>query len=100
MEINGLFDETSSNLEKAMRIATQRQAVISQNIANAKTPGYVAKEFDEELMQAVERQNKREVVLEEELAALTRNSGKYSYCVKMLTSKVNLLKTIASQGRK
>lgn len=83
-----------------MEIATRRQEVITNNIANAKTPGYEALNFDEQLMRATKRLNKKEVVLEDELAALTENSVAYSSYVKLLSSKFNVLKTIASQGRR
>ena len=83
-----------------MEIATRRQEVISHNIANAKTPGFEALEFDEQLMRAVKRQESKQVNMEEELAALTENSIKYSAYVKLLSSKINVLKTIATQGRK
>ena len=96
----GVFDESFGGLEKAMQVATQRQMVIAQNIANAKTPGYRALTFDEQLMKAVERQDRRDVVLEDELAALTENSVKYSACTKLLVAKLNVLKTIVTQGRR
>ena len=95
-----LFDNSFDKLEKAMEVAVRRQEVISHNIANVKTPGYEALTFDEELMQAVKRQDQKEVSLEEELAALTKNSVEYSSYVKLLSSKINVLKTIASQGRR
>lgn len=95
-----LFDESFNNLERAMQIATKKQAVIAHNIANAKTPGYEPLTFDEELMRAVKKLDKKQVVLEEELAALTENSIKYSAYVKLLSSKINILRTIATQGRR
>ena len=42
----------------------------------------------------------KEVVLEKELATLTENSIKYSSYVKLLSSKINVLRTIATQGRR
>jgi flagellar basal-body rod protein FlgB len=95
-----LFDPTFGNIERAMEIATRRQEVISHNIANANTPGFEALTFDEQLMRAVKRQGKENVVLEEELASLTENSIKYSAEVKFITAKFGILKTIASQGRR
>jgi flagellar basal body rod protein FlgB len=95
-----LFDSQFDALERSMDIAARRQEVISHNIANAKTPGYEPMEFNEELMQAVKRENKKQVVLEDELAALTDNSIKYSTYVKLLSSKISILKTIATQGRR
>jgi flagellar basal body rod protein FlgB len=95
-----IFDSQFNRIEKQMEIAARMQEVISQNIANAKTPGYVPLTFDEELMRAVRRTDQKEVVLEEELAALTENSMKYSAYVKILSSKMNVLRTIATQGRR
>ena len=94
----GLFDETFGNLEKALRLEAMRQAVTAQNIANAKTPGYVPLTFDEELQKAVKRTDRKSVVLEEELANLTKN--KYAEYVKLMASKINVIKTIATQGRR
>ena len=96
----GMFDEPFEALERSMQIAAQRQAVIAQNIANAQTPGYEPLAFDEQLMRAVKRLDNKKVVLEEELAALTENSVKYSAYVKLLSSKINVLRTIATQGRR
>ena len=96
----GLFDDTFGNLEKAMTVATRRQAILADNIANAKTPGYRPKDFDEELMAAVERQDQTQVNLEHEMALLTENSVKYSAYLKMMTAKLGVLKSIVTQGRK
>ena len=95
-----VFDKTFGSVEHAMRVSTQKQAVIAHNIANANTPGYEALTFDEELMRATKRVDKKNVVLEEEMAALTENSVRYSAYVKILTSKINVLKNIATQGRR
>ncbi|MFA6548837.1 MAG: flagellar basal body protein [Candidatus Margulisiibacteriota bacterium] len=98
-EIN-IFGSQIGNLEQAMEISARRQEIISQNIANAKTPGYEALTFDEQLMRAVKRTDKKQVVLEEELAALTDNSIKYSAYVKMFSARTNILRTIATQGKR
>ena len=95
-----IFDETFGSLERAMSLATKTQAVIAQNIANAKTPGYEAMTFDAELDKAVKRRDKKQVTLEDEMAALAENSGKYSAYVKLMTSKLNVLKSVVTQGRR
>src|SRR4051794_10526838 len=41
-----LFDSTSLVLQKAMSGAALRQSVLSSNLANANTPGYVRKDVD------------------------------------------------------
>jgi flagellar basal body rod protein FlgB len=95
-----VFDARFRNLERSMEIATRWQEVITHNISNAKTPGYEPLTFDEQLMRAVKRLDRKNVVLEEELAALTENSIKYSAYVKLLSSRINTLRTIAAQGRR
>jgi len=95
-----MFDQTFLNLEKTMKVSSARQSVIAHNLANANTPGYEPMDFDAELGKAVKRQDKKRVIIEEEMAALTDNSIKYSSYVKLLTSKMNILRTIATQGRK
>ncbi|MFA5875414.1 MAG: flagellar basal body protein [Candidatus Margulisiibacteriota bacterium] len=95
-----IFDPTFDRVQHAMEMATQRQAVIAHNIANADTPGYQAMKFDDELQQAVKRLENPSVNIEEEMASLTDNSLRYSSYVKLLSTKLNILKTIASQGRK
>ena len=95
-----MFDNTFLHLEKGMKTAAAKQSVISHNIANANTPDYEAMEFDEELGKAVKRTDKKNVIMEEEMASLSENSIRYSAYVKLLTSKLNILRTIATQGRR
>ena len=95
-----LFDTTMSSLEKGILRSNKTQEVIAQNIANANTPGYVPQRFDEVLNKAVEKSDKKNVVLEEELADMSKNSTKYSAYVKLMTAKLAMLRTIVSQGRK
>ena len=95
-----MFDNTFLNLEKGMKTSAAKQSVISHNIANSDTPNFEALEFDEELGRAVKRADKKKVVMEEEMAALSENSIRYSAYVKLITSKLNILRTIATQGRR
>jgi flagellar basal body rod protein FlgB len=95
-----VFDPTFDRVQAAMSLATQRQAVIAHNIANANVPGYQALEFDAVLKKAVARQNAPTVVLAEEMGKLSQNALDYSTCVKLMSSKLNVLKTVASQGRR
>ena len=95
-----VFDHALNQLERSMTISTKRQAIIAQNIANVKTPGYEGMEFDEQLMKAVKRREKKDIILEDELSDLTDNSVKYSSYVRLMSSKIAILKSIASQGRK
>ena len=95
-----MFDKTFGNLEKGLKVSAAKQSVIAHNIANANTPGYEPMEFSAELNKAVKRQDKNKVVLEEEMAALSDNSIKYSAMSKLMTSKLNVWRTVVTQGRK
>ncbi len=95
-----IFDGTFDNLQKALDVATKRQAIIAHNIANANTPGYEAMDFDEILGKAVKRTEGGPVIIEKEMAAMSENSIKYSAYIKFLSSKITVLRTIATQGRR
>lgn len=95
-----IFDPTIGNLESAMARTVKIQETIAQNIANAQTPGYIPKVFDEELNKAVERQDRDSVRLEEEMAEMSKNNIRNSAYVKLLTQKLGMLRTIVTQGRK
>ena len=69
-----LFDGTVGMVERGVSNTIKAQEVIAQNIANANTPGYVPKEFSAELGKAIEKQEQKGVVLEEEMAAMAKNS--------------------------
>lgn len=99
-QISGVFDSQFNDVERSMEIATRWQEVITHNIANAKTPGYEPLTFNEELMQAEKRQDRKRVILEEELAALTDNSLRYSTLVKIFSAKIGILRSIATQGKR
>lgn len=98
--VDGIFDATMASLEKGISRSTKSQEIIAHNIANANTPGYVPKKFDEVLERAVERRDTPGVILEEEMADQSRNSGKHAAYLKLMTSKLAILRTVISQGRK
>lgn len=95
-----IFDPAIGNLESAMAKTVKIQETIAQNISNAQTPGYVPRIFDEELNKAVERQDRKTVKLEEEMADMAKNNTRHSAYVKLLTQKLGMLRTIVTQGRK
>jgi flagellar basal body rod protein FlgB len=94
-----MYDNTFIRLQESIDKATKKHAVIAQNIANINNPNYEALEFDEALDKAVKRSN-RKVVLEEEMAALSQNSIRHSAYIKLLASKINIIHTVITQGRK
>ncbi|PWA13498.1 flagellar basal body rod protein FlgB [Pueribacillus theae] len=70
-------DSTLSALERRLHASSVRQNVISQNIANADTPHYKAKEviFKDELSKAIGLQAKRTDNRHFNFAATQQNSG-------------------------
>ena len=73
--------------------------MIAQNIANAGNPNYEALDFDAVLDRAVKRTNTK-VNMEEELAALSRNTIEHSAYVKLLAAKIAVIRTVVTQGKK
>ncbi len=63
MPIEGLFSTTIDLLGKSVDLRTRNQNLISSNIANAETPGYIPKklEFEQQLQSAVKKSSDRGV---------------------------------------
>ncbi|MCX5750024.1 MAG: flagellar basal body protein [Candidatus Saganbacteria bacterium] len=95
-----IFDPTMSNIESAMARSIKIQEVTAHNIANAQTPGFTAKKFDEVLNKAVEREENKTVNLEEEMAEMAKNNTRYSTYAKLMSAKLAVLRNVISQGRK
>lgn len=95
-----IFDPTIRNIERGISRDSKIQEVISQNMANINTPGYVPKRFDEVLNRAVERRDRTTVSLEDEMADMAKNNVEHSALIKILTGKFATLRSIITQGRK
>ena len=95
-----IFDPAFSTIERAMGKSVRVQETISNNVANAQTPGYVPKKFDEVLNKEIDRQDRKTVNLEEEMAEMSKNSGKYSAYIKLLSAKLGVLRSVVTMGRK
>lgn len=57
MPVDGLFGTTIEVLSRSVDLRTRQQNLISSNLANAETPGYVPKalEFEQQLQSAVKQ---------------------------------------------
>ncbi|OGC21145.1 hypothetical protein A3J90_02420 [candidate division WOR-1 bacterium RIFOXYC2_FULL_37_10] len=95
-----MFDHTFNVLKESMETTVIQQEIAANNLANINTPGYEPLEFDKELKIAIKRLDKKKVILEDEMNEISQNALKYSSLVKLLSQKINILKTIASQGRR
>jgi len=122
-----LFDKTIDTLSKSMDLQLLRQSVISDNIANAETPGFKARrvDFESELQKAVEAnetgamgpeireieatinqdpqsemgQDLNTVDMDREMAAMTKNDIQYSAGTQLINKKFFFLKYAIGEGR-
>lgn len=64
MPVDGLFGTTIEVLSRSVDLRTRQQNLISSNLANAETPGYVPKalEFEQQLQSAVKQAKGRGAV--------------------------------------
>jgi len=120
--MSALFDETVRTLEKSLDLHLARHVVISDNIANAETPGFRARqvEFEDTLARAVEsgdpgeienagaritedsqgavRPDLNTVDRDKQMALLTRNEASYSAATQAISRKFALLKYAITEG--
>jgi len=100
-----LFDPAMVALQNAIKRSAAMQANLARDIANASTPGY-AGSFADELNKAEKQRRKRrglesqKATLESNMASLSRLNLYHSACAKLLTTKLNILKTVAGTGKK
>jgi len=121
-------DSVTNLLQKFLDVQSKRSQVIAGNIANADTPGYVAKEleFDEYLRNAareselpLSKQNQQTVnqprIVEQEssvigldgntvdagkeMADLAQTGTNFNFGAKMLQSRFRLLRSAIREGR-
>lgn len=121
-----LMTRTMKVLDKALDAASLRHEAISDNIANAETPGYKAKRvaFEDELRSVLARRGERlserdlpapklyrvtstfispdgnNVDMEAEMAALAENEARYSALSQLLAKNFALLRYVISEGRR
>ena len=119
-------DNITNLLQTYMDVQSRRSQVIAGNIANADTPGYVAKElkFDEYLREAAEQSanpNQARLPLSQpsiveqtptsigldgntvdtgrEMADLAQVGSSFNFGAKMLQSRLRLLRSAIREGR-
>jgi flagellar basal-body rod protein FlgB len=86
MALDGIFDTTIRLLEKTLDLRARNQNLISANLANAETPGYIPTtlSFEGELKQALKNRgggaasitNPRHIPLKGQAAGLDKVQGK------------------------
>ncbi|HQN17759.1 MAG TPA: flagellar basal body rod protein FlgB [Syntrophobacteraceae bacterium] len=127
MDHSVVFGRTISRIQDRLSLISQSHKLVSQNLANATTPGYQAKDISFKgllqesmrdqglhLMRSDQRHIGQEVStsaavgaeveevgpvnLEQEMLKLTRNSVEYQYMVNLLNKKFASLKHVISEG--
>lgn len=127
MATAAIFDRTISQIEDRLNLITHSHKLVSNNLANASTPGYQAKDvsFKNYLQASIKEQNvalttshgrhltsdalasataraeveeKGPVSLEQEMMKLAKNSVDYQYMVTMLNRKFTNLKLAITEG--
>ncbi|OGC06725.1 hypothetical protein A2526_06425 [candidate division WOR-1 bacterium RIFOXYD2_FULL_36_8] len=94
-----MFDPAYISLKGALGETIIKQEVAAHNLANINTPGFEPNTFDEVLQKVIKREDKK-ITVEQEMDEISQNVLRYSSLVKLLSYKINTLKTIASQGRR
>jgi len=120
-----IFDRTFKALETTLDFCLLRHSVISDNIANAETPGFKARRvhFERELAKAVDEtaedtsalqvsptieedprnevgQDRNTVDMDREMAELAKNDVKYSATSQTISKKFALLKYAILEGER
>jgi len=122
-----VFDRTIQLMQDRLTLNSLNQQVVSSNLANINTPGYMSKEysFEKVLQESLEEQTlpaarsdrrhvdsgdplmamkSPEVVetgavdLDSEMMKLSKNSIEYQYIVTMLNKKFTMLRHAISEG--
>jgi flagellar basal-body rod protein FlgB len=127
MDSSPIFDRTVQRIQDRLNLISESHRLTSSNLANATTPGYVAKElsFQKALQESMGQQHLKlatssprhagpdgstgtlgtaeirdegPVSVEREMMKLVRNNVDYQFMVAMLNKKFAMLKSAVSEG--
>lgn len=101
-EVGGiLFDNTTVRLEGEIKETVRRQSIIAHNIANAGVESYQPIRFADELAELQQRPGFTEdkVVVEEEMAKMTKNRIRHETYLKLYQMKLKAMKQVMNQGK-
>lgn len=114
--LDNLFGSHLDHLQKGMGLATRRQALLTNNLANVNTPGYKRQDidFNVQLDEATERFSKlgsssrnsgsiridgNNVDLEQEIVAIAETELRYSALADMTAGYFAGLKNVIREGK-
>ncbi len=94
----GLYDDTMLRLEGEIKKCVRKQVIYAHNVANAQVDGYKPIRFEEELKELEERPDYSpetdKVVIEEEMAKMTKNRFKHQTFMRLYNLKLEVLKKV------
>lgn len=98
---NVLFDDTTVRLEGEIKETVRRQSIIAHNMANADLDGYQPIRFADELSEIQQRPGFTEdkVIVEEEMAKMTKNRIRHETYLKLYQMKLKAMKQVMTQGK-
>lgn len=98
-----LYDDTMMRLEGEIKKCVRKQVIYAHNIANAKVDGFRPIRFEEELVELKQRPGwspeKDKVVVEEEMAKMTKNRFKHQTYMRLYNLKMQVIKNVVKQGK-
>lgn len=127
MKSTPVFDRTIQLIEDRLNLVSQSHKLVSSNLSNASTPGYVAKQltFQQALRDSLQEQplhlaksdsrhlapegapsstipaeveETGPVSMEQEMMKLARNSVEYQFMVTMLNKKFTMIRQAIGEG--
>lgn len=96
-----MFDDTTVRLEGEIKETVRRQSIIAHNLANAGLEDYEPIRFADELDEIKKRPGftKDTVIMEEEMAKMTKNRIRHETYLKLYQMKMKVVKQVISQGK-
>jgi flagellar basal body rod protein FlgB len=98
-----LFDQTSINLEQAIKDMNQRQNAVAYNMANASTPGFKPIRFPDEIEAATRLYGTTKMLesvnIDDEMVKSTQIRLRHSAYIRLLTTKIGITKKVVTLGK-
>jgi flagellar basal body rod protein FlgB len=98
-----LFDQTSVNLEQAIKDMNRRQNAVAYNMANASTPGFKPIRFPDEIEAATRLYGTTRMLesvnIDDEMVKSTQIRLRHSAYIRLLTTKIGITKKVVTLGK-
>lgn len=102
-KVSVLFDNTEVDLQNCIQNMNARKAAIAYNIANGSSPGFQPIRFPDEIDDMLrlygDTSMLNEINIDDEMVRATNVRLKHSACVKLLTTKMGITRTVVTLGK-